>query len=193
MVYNLAERLREAIYDIANNLVPLKKGQMEEDPAVVAQIETYNKVLEMITALSRPLPVPDYNIMAIPDLAAELQALKNELDELGDMKSEVQKRYDFLSIEVVPDRMDDEGIESIRVAGVGRLQTQSDIRCNVPAANREAVQDWLKNNGHGSMVTESINSSSLKAFVKEMMREDQPYPKELLQIHPYSRATVVKV
>jgi len=38
-----------------------------------------------------------------------------------------------------------------------------------------------------------VNSSTLKAFVKEQMQKpDGEYPSDLLTISPYSRATVVK-
>lgn len=134
----------------------------------------------------------DYSAYSLPELAAILKDIKIQLDEAGARKTELQKTYDYLSIEVIPDRMDDEGVDSMKVAGVGRLQTQSDIRCNVLAANKEPLQKWLTDNGHGSMIQDTINSSTLKAFIKERMKENLPYPSELLQISPYSRATVVK-
>lgn len=134
----------------------------------------------------------DYSAYSLPELAAILKDIKIQLDEAGARKTELQKTYDYLSIEVIPDRMDDEGVDSMKVAGVGRLQTQSDIRCNVLAMNKEPLQKWLTENGHGSMIQDTINSSTLKAFIKERMKENLPYPSELLQISPYSRATVVK-
>ena len=128
----------------------------------------------------------------VSELAALIADWKETLDLADKVKKEMQKAYDFVTISIVPDRMDDEGIETLKVAGVGRLQASSDIRCSVPAVNREALEYWLRENGHGELVKSSVNSSSLKAFVKEQMREDGNYPKELLKIEPFSRATVVK-
>lgn len=134
----------------------------------------------------------NYDSMSVPLLAAELKRLKEELDKYDALKKEYQAAYDFLSISVLPERMEEEMIETLRVAGVGRLQARSDIRCAVPAQNREAVKEWLIDNGHGSMITETINASTLKAFVREMMKEGKEWPEDLLNVTPYTRATVVK-
>lgn len=134
----------------------------------------------------------NYDSMPVPLLAAELKRLREELDKFDAIKKEYQVAYDFLSISVLPERMEEEMIETLKVAGVGRLQSRSDIRCAVPAQNREAVKTWLVDNGHGSMIAETINSSTLKAFVREMMKEGKEWPEDLLSVTPYTRATVVK-
>lgn len=142
--------------------------------------------------------VPDYDAMTIPEMAVELKKLKDELDLMGSIKTEVQKAYDFLSISVLPDRMDEEGVVTMRVADVGRLQASSDIRCNVPAANKQAVEEWLIQHGHQAMIASAVNASTFKAFVKEQMKtesetpESITYPKHLIKVEPYSRAVIVK-
>ena len=135
---------------------------------------------------------PDYDKMGVAELGAQLKELKAKLEEASVIKAGFQSEYDFLSMNVIPDRMDEEKIKNMKIEGVGRLQTSSDIRCSVPAANREAVQEWLMEHGHGSMVSPSVNASTLKAFVKERMKEGKEWPEHLLTVMPYSRATVVK-
>lgn len=134
----------------------------------------------------------EFESMSVPELAAALKTIRERLDQVGVIKTEIQKVYDFLSIDVLPERMDEEGIQTLKIKDVGRLQASSDIRCTVPANNRQAVQDWLEEHGHGSMISSTVNASTLKAFVKEMMKEGKEWPEELLSVHPYSRATVVK-
>jgi len=134
-----------------------------------------------------------YDRMSIAELGACIKELKGQLEELGAEKSSIQKIYDFLTITVVPERMDDEGLEVIKIKDVGRLQLASDIRCACPAGNREDLYKWLTDHGHAAMITDTVNASTLKAFVKEQMKQaDGEYPKDLLKIDPYSRATVVK-
>jgi len=145
----------------------------------------------MVAALKVEI-VEDYELLSVPEMATELKRLKDELTVFDAIKKEYQKAYDFLSISILPDRMDEENISTMKIEGTGRLQVASDIRCSVPAANRPAMQRWLIDNGHESMISPSINASTLKAFVKERMREDKEYPEDLLTISAYSRATVVK-
>lgn len=139
------------------------------------------------------LPQADeYETQSLQQMAAKLKELKSKLEEIGKMKTEIQKAYDFLSIDILPDRMDEEGIETLKIKGVGRLQAQADIRCSMPSGNSEALKKWLKEHGHGSMISDVVNASTLKAFVREMMKEEKEWPKDLLNVTPYSRATVIK-
>lgn len=134
----------------------------------------------------------DMQQMSVMELAAYLRDLKDTIDEIKQVQSSMQKMYDFVSIAVLPERMDEEGIETVKVSGVGRLQLRSDIRCSTPAHNKEALHEWLRENGYESMIRPDVNSSTLKAFVKDCMKNGEPFPEELLTVHPYTRATVVK-
>lgn len=168
------------------------------DPDIDAPL-TPMQALEMIESAIENYECPfdqiddDYcHGRPLPELAALLRDLKVELDYQGAQKTVIQKKYDFLSIAVIPDLMDEQGVETMKIAGVGRLQVSSDINCSVPAPNKEAVQKWLRDNGHDALVQETINSSTFKAFIKERMREEKDYPKDLIKVNPFSRATVVK-
>lgn len=135
----------------------------------------------------------EYAGMSIPELAGRIRVLKEELDEKAAIKARAQKIYDHLTISIVPDRMDDENIQTMKVEGVGRLQTKADIRCACPAPNREELEKWLKDHNHGAMIGSSVNSSLLKAFVKEQMKQNGEWPEMLLKVEPFSKASVVKV
>lgn len=125
------------------------------------------------------------------DMARRLKELRDELDLAKAAASELQKQYDYLSIVAIPEKMDEEGVESMSITGVGRLQVRSDIRCNVTDGNKELVIQWLRENGHQSLVTPAVSPSTLKALVKEAIKNQKPYP-EGIAVHPYSRATIVK-
>lgn len=131
--------------------------------------------------------------MKLAEIAAEYKAIKEALEEAGEVKTILQKISDSYSKHILPARMEEEGIETVRIEGIGRLQTKSDIYCNCPAPNREALQDWLVDHGHGSLISQSVNASTLKAFIKEQMKEGNPVPDDLLNIEPYSMAVIVKV
>lgn len=134
----------------------------------------------------------EYHQMNIAELAASLKSLREKVDKAKEEHALLVKEYDHLSIEVIPDRMIEEDIKTVQISGVGRLQARTDIRCNVLAENREALIQWLRENGHGSLATETVNSSSLKAFVKLAIEQDTDWPKDLAKVEPYTRATIVK-
>lgn len=145
--------------------------------------------------ITSDLPVygkQDYAELKISQLAAHLKGLKDHHAELKDHLSNLKDEIEYLSDNILPDRMEDEDIETLRIKNVGRLQSSSDIRCSVLAANREDLQEWLRTNGFDSMVKPDVNSSTLKAFIKDCIREGNPYPSDLVNVSPYVRATVVK-
>ena len=90
--------------------------------------------------------------MKLAEIAAEYKAIKEALEEAGEVKTALQKISDSYSKHILPTRMEEEGIETVRIEGIGRLQTKSDIYCSCPAPNREALQDWLVDHGHGSLI-----------------------------------------
>lgn len=213
LVRQLSNRLFEKYSELADSTAELREAidlgtidRVEFMPKLALQSEQmgfYEEILAGIRTLideedAKWDAVPDYAAMSIPEMAVCLKKLKDELDLMGSIKTEVQKRYDFLSISVLPDRMDEEGVVTMRVADVGRLQASSDIRCNVPSANKALLEEWLTKNGHGAMIASAVNSSTFKAFVKEQMKteSDEPesitYPKHLIKVEPYSRAVIVK-
>lgn len=130
--------------------------------------------------------------MSLTELAAEFQKAKDELDRCTKIKTQAQKLHDFLAENVIPERMDEEGFDTVKIAGIGRLQVKSDIRCVCPARNRDELAEWLRNHDHGTLVSTTVNASTLKAFVKEQMKEGGDYPDDLLTISPYSKASIVK-
>lgn len=130
--------------------------------------------------------------MSLNELAIEFRKAKDELDRCAKIKTQAQKLHDFLAENIIPERMDDEGFDTVKIAGIGRLQVKSDIRCACPAAHRDELADWLRDHNHGALVSTTVNSSTLKAFVKEQMKEGKAYPENLLNITPYSKASIVK-
>lgn len=130
---------------------------------------------------------------SIPLLMNHMMDLRGRLDTVRGIASDLQKAYDFISQNVLPERMEEEEISTLTVKGVGRLQIKSDIRCSVLSANRTKLHEWLESNGHGSLISESVNPSTLKAFVKDLMKNGHDIPDDIIKIDPYSQASITRV
>lgn len=130
--------------------------------------------------------------MKLHELAAEYKAVREELERAEGRKSKLQKIADHLAKGVLPERMEEEGVEVVKLEGIGRLQIRADIYCSCPAANRDLLQEWLVDHGHSSLLSTSVNASTLKAFVKEQMKSGGDYPADLLSVTPYRQASIVK-
>ena len=126
------------------------------------------------------------------ELATLMAQKKYELDEVTAEKTALQKEYDELRIQIIPERMEEQGVQNITLKGVGRLSCTGDLRVSVLAANRVDLHDWMRGNDHAELVTNTINSSTLKAWVKEQIREGEEYPIDLIAISPFMRASITK-
>ncbi|MBL4588281.1 hypothetical protein JKY79_02970 [Candidatus Babeliales bacterium] len=126
------------------------------------------------------------------ELALEMYVLSKAIAELGSDKSALQKRYDLLRHKIVPDKLDEEEMQNITIKGIGRLGATPQLRVSVLAGNREKLQSWMCENGFEDLVQGTINSSTLKAWVKEQMEAGNEIPDDLIKIDPFMLATLTK-
>jgi hypothetical protein len=133
-----------------------------------------------------------YDGMDIVPLVREMKELKIKLEEADKVKKELQKEFDFLRLNKIPDVCDEMGIERLSVEGVGRLSLTSDFRVSIIGANKEKAYEWLVDNRHGDLITNTVNSSSLKAMVKDATAKGEELPDELFKIYSFTRASITK-
>ena len=103
----------------------------------------------------------------------------------------LNKIYDKLSLEIVPERMEDEGVTNMAIDGVGRVELRADMFVSTQNAN--ALVQWMADNGFEDISTTSVNGSTLKALIKEQMKKKDGLvpPAEIVKVTPYLRAVVV--
>jgi len=129
----------------------------------------------------------------IQNLATRQREIQDQLDTIKTISTRLQKEFDTIRLNVLPEKMDEEDITNITVTGVGRVVVQSDIYFSIPADSKEDAYEWLKANGHSDLVQETVNSSSGKAWAKEMYKKGQSLPENLFKVTPFSRAQITKV
>lgn len=128
--------------------------------------------------------------MSITAAIARLNEVQNELAELDELRKPLQQEYDKLRLETIPGLMGDEGVTSINVAGIGRCTLTGDLYVSAP--DKTAMHAWLEDNGHGSLIVETVNAQSLKAFIKEQIKAGTELPETVFKISPFSRAAIYR-
>ena len=84
--------------------------------------------------------------------------------------------------------MEAQELDGLKVEGIGRVHLQSDVRASIKADNKAAAYEWLGDNGHGGLITETVNASSLKAFCKDKMKNGEELPRRTFSKLAYSHA-----
>lgn len=121
------------------------------------------------------------------------------MNDLAELKSQhedslkaVNIEYDYLRLNFIPNRFDEEGIQNITIEGIGRVSLTGDLFVSVLAENREKMHEWLSDIGKGSLITNTVNASTLKATIKAMMRAGEEIPEDIIKVTPVSRASITR-
>jgi hypothetical protein len=88
--------------------------------------------------------------------------------------------------------MEEDGVDRINVTGIGRVSLTADMHVSVKADQKSEFFTWLRDNGRGDLLQENINPSTLKAAVKKMFREGEEVPDQLLNVSPFTRASITR-
>ena len=130
--------------------------------------------------------------MKLQELARELSTLKSSKDKIEDELSAINKRIEILARQEIPEAMDEAGVQNVKFEGIGKIYLKGDVFASIPAESRDAAYEWLELTGRGSLIKPTVNSSSLKAAVKEWLTQGEEIPEELIKVTPYTQAVLTR-
>jgi len=131
--------------------------------------------------------------LTVVELAHKMRELSIQLDEANRVKKDLQSDYDMLRKSLIPQAMENEGISNVAVTGVGSLQLRSDLYVSIPSERKTEAFDWLIGTGHGGVIKAAVHPGTLKALLKDLLKEgaDQP-PEDVIKVTPYTMAVLVR-
>jgi hypothetical protein len=113
-----------------------------------------------------------------------------QIKEAREALAEMEEK---LSREQIPEIMREQGIKTTTIEGVGRVTVSYRFGCTM--LDKEQGLEWLRGNGHGGIIIETVNSSTLSAFAKSMLEESgAELPDSIFKVStsPYTSITKVK-
>ena len=134
----------------------------------------------------------EYNEMQIAELAAELRKLKDVKDQLEENLKEINKHIEVLTKQVIPEKMDEQGISNVSFGDIGRISLRGEVYASILADNREAAYQWLRDTGRASLISNTVNASTLKAACKEWLKNGEEIPEELIKVTPVTVAVLTR-
>ena len=118
-------------------------------------------------------------IMLLTNLAKRIKQLTEIHDALDSVRKQLNAEFDQLKLKEVPDLMIEMELRTFTVEGVGRVQVSGDVYASISAEKREEAYKWLRDNNYGDMIQETVNASSLKAWLKEGIQSGRATPEDL--------------
>lgn len=135
------------------------------------------------------------NQWGLAELVNLQAAANNALSAIKEVQTEAQKIFDHLRYRLVPNALEDAGMERASVKGVGTVYLADDLRTQIK--DMEAVAEVLRKHGMGELVRETVHGQTLKALVKEFMQEGKEQElldelQKVVNVQPFTVARIRK-
>lgn len=130
--------------------------------------------------------------MTLTDMVFEMQATRRDLDDAKQVVTDLQRKWDTLRKVAIPDKLEDMGLDSVKVKGVGTVSKRFDAYCTVKGGMAHELQIWLQERGDGDLIKPFVNPSSLKAYMKELFDEGEEIPEAYVNFSPYTKVVITK-
>lgn len=119
-----------------------------------------------------------------------VQAIYEQLDET---RKAIYAQLEGMSRNVIPEMMSEQGIKTISLEDIGYRFTVN-ARLSASIADKAKGYDWLREHGHGDLIQETVNSSSLSAFAKSFIAEKgQDLPPEIFKVSTMRFTSCTKI
>lgn len=130
----------------------------------------------------------------VVSLGDELLHLKEQIDKLDEEKKQLTARYDEIRSVQLPEAMAQAGL--VNESGQGKfslsdgstIYLRSDVRAHVRKADEGLFHNWLRSNGHGDLIKETVHPQTLKAFIREQIENGASVPDFVSQYHETTAA-----
>lgn len=127
----------------------------------------------------------------LTELCREFGALRAVKADIELIDKEIGRRYDFMRLALLTERFDAEDVKNLKIDGVGRVNIQGDVYVSVLAKDREALYDWLRDEGKGDVVKETVAHPTLKAMMKARLEAGDEIP-ACVKCEPYSFVKITR-
>lgn len=112
-----------------------------------------------------------------------------------DLDKAVKRVYHFndgLNKFLIPERLRAHNMDGIRVPAIGRSFSIVE-KTSASMVDKEKAFEWLRENGQGDLIQETVNAGTLASFCRNMLLEMgiEP-PPELFKVTTYSTTSMTK-
>lgn len=133
-----------------------------------------------------------FDNLTAEDLVKAFGTLKSQKEEQEEQLKHTNALYDFLRLIKIPQMFEQREISMLKVAGVGRCQLAGDLHASIVSSKKEEAFQFLRDSGRSGLIQEAVNSSTLKAAMKDAIKQGEEIPEDLIRITPFTRASLVK-
>ncbi len=125
------------------------------------------------------------------DLARNFIALRSVVDRLDEIVDPVSKLYEHMKIQSLPEVFDRHGVPSVSLDEGFRVTVSHTVRASIRKDQKDEAYKWLKDNGLGDIVTETVNSSTLSAVARTMAEDNKELDERLFNVAVIPNTSII--
>lgn len=119
------------------------------------------------------------------DLAKAYYALKEGYAELDAARKQVYAVLDSIDKFELPKMFEDADVDLIRIPELGR-SFYPQMKYSARVQDKDALMNWLRERGQEDLISETVNSSTLAGYLKNLLLEEGvEIPEEIGQLTTY--------
>lgn len=124
------------------------------------------------------------------DLVRVMEQWQQRKECADAIAKQIGRVFDFLRLTKIPTVFDEEGISLLKVEGIGRCSLTADMHVSIAAARKDDAYAWLRDTGRESLISETVNASTLKAVVKKAIVDGEKLPEGVFNAAAFTRASI---
>jgi len=143
-----------------------------------------------------------YDAMSPEELIKAMNEAGVEAAKLELQAKPFNEAYEYLRLVKIPTVFDERDIKTLAVTGLidiegnqinMRCGLTSDIYASIKAGMKDAAYQWFRDNGRGDLIKETVAPGTLKSSAKDALKKGTPFPDDLFNVTPFSRAGLTKI
>jgi len=151
------------------------------------------------------------NLTSLADQVKSLRTLEDQIKADEELLKNKKRELERISGEVIPTMLSEMGLSSLKLADGSAVDVKPYYGANISEKNREAAYNWLRSNGLGDIIKNEITvanlakgqgyqptqklkveSSTLKALVRERIEKDIEMPKDIFNVFVGNRTKITR-
>lgn len=127
-------------------------------------------------ATKKELPELPVTGKTLAELAKQLFGAMKKSKEFEAKMDQQKSLIHRLATQVMPPLMEAEDTDAKSIIGVGVLEYGIEVYPHVKKDDIPAWLNWLRESGHGALITEGVHPKTQQAFVKEQLSQNAKLP-----------------
>ena len=129
---------------------------------------------------------------SLVELAKLQNDTKQKIDDIKGALTLLTSFYELLRKHHVPNAMEEQGIKNISIDGVGQIVNSKAYYVSIESDRQEDAYNWLRDNGHGLLIKETVNNNSLRALLTDYINNGGEINENIFRYHEYQVTKITK-